>query len=161
MKLIDTALLRELSARAASSPRRRANFNLHHDLEDPVQRFLNAVEPGSYVCPHRHHMPPRHELFAAIEGRAAVLLFAPDGEVTERTEVTTGGGIRVAEIPAGAWHTLVALQPGTVLLEIKQGPYTPHTEESLASWAPREGDPACVEAERWFRTARPGDAFGR
>lgn len=160
MKLIDTTLLKNLSAEAAASPRRRANHNLHQNLEDPVQRFLNAVEPGSYVCPHRHHTPPRHELFVAIEGRAAVLLFTPDGEVTERTEITAGGETRIVEIPAGAWHSLAALQPGTILLEIKQGPYTPHTEENLARWAPREGDPSCAEMERWFRGARPGDTFG-
>jgi cupin fold WbuC family metalloprotein len=59
MKLLDNATLTELLATAADSPRRRANHNIHPVLEDPVQRFFNAMQPGTYVRPHRHSMPPR------------------------------------------------------------------------------------------------------
>ncbi|HHS84277.1 MAG TPA: cupin fold metalloprotein, WbuC family, partial [Gammaproteobacteria bacterium] len=71
MKHIDEKVLQELQKRAADSARKRTNLNLHQTLEDPVQRFLNAIEPGSYVRPHRHNTPLRWELFVALSGRTA------------------------------------------------------------------------------------------
>ena len=69
MKLLDNATLTELLATAAASPRRRANHNIHPLLEGPVQRFFNAMQPGTYVRPHRHSTPPRWELFVVLRGR--------------------------------------------------------------------------------------------
>ena len=160
MKQIDEKVLQELQKGAADSPRRRTNLNLHQTLEDPVQRFLNAIEPGSYVRPHRHNTPLRWELFVAMSGRAAVLIFNPQGEVIERAEIIAGGPTRAVEIPAGAWHTIAALQSGTVLFEFKQGPYAPLSEIDFASWAPCEGDTGCDKMEQWFHHAKVGSSFG-
>ncbi len=44
-----------------------------------------------------------------------------------------------AEVPAHIWHTVVALEPGSVLLEIKAGPFDPDRPKDLAIWAPEEG----------------------
>jgi len=159
MKQIDNKLLQRLHAEAAASARGRTNHNLHPSLEDPVQRFLNAIEPGSYVRPHRHHAPPRWELFVIVEGHAAVLTFDAGGKVKERVEIAAQGAVRLTEIPAGEWHTLVALRPGTVLLEVKQGPYQPPGDDNFAPWAPQEGDPLCRQLEQWFRQAVPGESF--
>ena len=46
MKLITTTLLDELSEKAASSPRKRTNFNIHLTMDEPVHRMFNAIEPG-------------------------------------------------------------------------------------------------------------------
>ncbi len=154
---IDDETVRKLQERAAASPRRRANLNLHQTLEDPVQRFLNAIEPGSYVRPHRHHSPLRWELFTALSGRAVVLVFKGDGEVLERVEITPGGPVHGVEIPAGTWHTVAALEEGTVLFEFKHGPYTPVTDKDFAAWAPAEGEEGWETMECWFRDARIGD----
>ena len=73
LNLVGCELVGELSARAAASPRRRANHNLHPELADPVQRFLNAMEPGTYVRPHRHMAPePKWELFVVLDGEVVV-----------------------------------------------------------------------------------------
>jgi len=161
MKHIDEKVLQELQKEAADSPRKRTNLNLHLTLEDPVQRFLNAIEPGSYVRPHRHNTPLRWELFVALSGRAAILIFNQQGEVTERTEIASEGPTRAVEIPAGAWHTIAALQTGTVLLEVKQGPYAPLCEMDSAEWAPGYDDVGCDEIEKWFHHAKAGDSFGK
>ncbi len=158
---INDSVLQRLQEKAAAAPRRRANFNLHQTLEDPVQRFLNAIEPGSYVRPHRHRSPLRWELFTALTGLAAVLLFDDDGTVLERTEIAAGGPVHAVEIPAGAWHTIAALESGTVLFEFKQGPYVPVTEKDFAPWAPAEGEPGCRALEQWFHQAGIGDPFPR
>ena len=157
MKPILTEQMADLTARAASSPRLRANWNLHPTLEDPVQRFLNAFEPGTYVRPHRHSDPERWELFLALAGRAAVLAFDEGGLVRERLELSAVGPCRGVEVPAGEWHVAAALEPGTILFEVKPGPYAPATDKDFAPWAPPEGDGACPAFEAWYRAARPGD----
>jgi hypothetical protein len=44
-----------------------------------------------------------------------------------------------AEVPAGTWHALVALERGSVFFETKPGPYVPLTDKDFAPWAPEEG----------------------
>jgi cupin fold WbuC family metalloprotein len=156
MQRVDQERIGHLALRAASSPRLRANDNLHPELGDPIQRFLNAVEPGSYVRPHRHS-PGRWEFFLALAGGAALLTFNEEGCVLERVELSGGGPVRGLEVPPGIWHTLVALEGGTVLFELKPGPYAPTADKDFAPWAPAEGEPACPAFAAWFAAAERGD----
>lgn len=158
MKIIDSQRLEALSRKADITERGRLNDNLHPILEDPVQRFLNAMRPRTYVRPHRHTDPPRWELFLALRGRVGILLFDDLGKVLERTEIAEHGPRQGAEIEAGCWHALVALQPA-VLFELKQGPYSPSTDKDFAPWAPAEGDKTCSCWVHWYTRARPGDRF--
>lgn len=158
LKLVGSELLGELSARAAASPRRRANHNLHPELADPVQRFLNAMDPGTYVRPHRHMAPePKWELFVVLAGAVAVLLFDDAGAVVERVELAADGDLRGVEVPAGCWHSLVALRPGTVLFECKQGPYVALGDKDFAAWAPAEGEPGAAALLQRLAAARVGE----
>lgn len=43
------------------------------------------------------------------------------------------------EVASSTWHTVVALEPGCVLLEVKAGPFDPNKPKDLAQWAPAEG----------------------
>ncbi len=159
MTRIDAAGLEELSSSAREGGRLRANRNLHPDLGDPVQRMLNAFEPGTYVRPHRHLEPPKWELFLALSGAAVCLTFDDTGTVTERCEIRAGGPVIGLEIPAGAWHSVAALGPGTVLFELKPGPYSPLADKDFAPWAPAEGDTGAGALERWLREAGEGTAW--
>jgi cupin fold WbuC family metalloprotein len=156
MKIIDKKTLQDLHSKALTSPRLRANHNLHPVNEDPIQRFCNAIEPGSYVRPHRHSGEGRWELFLCLTGAVAALIFDEDGVITGRTEVRAGGPVMGIEIPEGTWHTVTALEPGTSIIEIKRGPYKPVTAGDFAPWSPPDGDAACAAAEEWFRNAQPG-----
>lgn len=155
MKTVASAELAALSAAAGASPRRRQNSNLHPTLADPVQRLLNAFEPGTYVRPHRHAEAGKWELFVWLAGRAVVLVFDERGTVQERIEL--GPEVPIAEIPPGTWHTLAALESGTVLFEVKPGPYAPLAPEGFAAWAPADGSLAAGALERWFQAARVGE----
>jgi len=157
MRLIDQSMLLALVERAEQAPRRRINLNFHPTSDDPVQRLFNAIEPDSYVRPHRHVDPVRWELMLAVRGACALLAFEENGTVSERVDLTAGGACLGAELPPGAWHTLVALEPGTVFFEVKQGPYLKPAPEAFAAWAPPEGDPRCPAFVDWYRRARPGD----
>lgn len=137
IQVVDQDLLDSLSARAKTVPRRRTNHNLH-ELSDQVQRMLNALEPDTYVRPHRHIDPPKVELFVILRGRLAVLIFDDHGQVLH-TVILEASTRPALDIPAGHWHSLIALEPGTIAFEAKEGPYVPATDKDFASWAPREG----------------------
>lgn len=139
LRLVTPADLDELSRAARSIPRCRLNLNLHTDYTDPCQRLFNAVEPESYLRPHRHTDPPKPECFIAVRGRFHLLIFADDGTITDRIELAPGGPVAAADVPAGAWHAIVALEPGSIFFETKPGPYTPLTDKDFAPWAPAEG----------------------
>lgn len=156
MKRLDAARLRQLRAEAAASPRRRKNLNLHASADDPVQRLCNAFEPGTYVRPHRHAAGV-WELFLILSGSAAVLTFDDRGTVTARTELKAGGEVQGVELPPAAWHSLVALAPGTVLFEVKPGPYRPTGENDFAAWSPKEGVPGADAFVAWMARAAAGE----
>jgi len=152
LQLLDARRIDELVARARASTRRRQNFDLHPRLDDPIQRFLNAGEPGSYVRPHRHRAG-RWELVTTLRGRIDALLFADDGNVTQRHALPAGSGI---EIPGGVWHSFVFAASGTIALEIKPGPYDVALDKEFAAWAPAEGEPAAAACAEWIASAAVG-----
>ncbi|MGB7416110.1 MAG: WbuC family cupin fold metalloprotein, partial [Thermosynechococcaceae cyanobacterium] len=53
IKYLSQELFDTLAQDALALPRLRKNFNFH-DLPEVVQRFLNVMQPGTYVRPHRH-----------------------------------------------------------------------------------------------------------
>ena len=147
-----------LTAEAAAAARRRSNRNLHESLEDPVQRLCNAMEPETYVRPHRHPEPERWELFVVLRGAASVLRFDGSGTLQERLELAPESACHVAEIPPQHWHTVVAREPGTVLFEVKPGPYRPLDDKDFAGWAPAEGTAAAGAFLERLRTAAAGES---
>jgi cupin fold WbuC family metalloprotein len=157
MKQIDDALLDSLTRKAKESPRKRSHHNLHPDLGDPIQRLCVAIEPGTYIRPHRHAAPDTFEVFMLLRGSAVFLLFDDEGRVTERSVLKARGPVMAVEIPAKTWHAMASLESGTIFFEIKQGPYVQPTRQNVASWAPAEGDRSSTDFEAWYVTARIGD----
>src|SRR5512137_2317552 len=98
MKLIDDRLLDDLTSRASASARKRAHHNLHPVLEDPVQRLCVAIEPGTYIRPHRHADPLTWEIFLMLRGSAVLLLFDDLGRVKERVVLAAQGPVHAVEI---------------------------------------------------------------
>jgi cupin fold WbuC family metalloprotein len=154
MKLISTALLDEMAARAAASPRRRTHHNLHASASDPVQRFVVVFQSDSYVRPHRHLT--KSELCTVVRGRFDVVVFDADGTLTDRTVIGEGTPNLAFELPHATWHTLVPLTDGAAFVEVKQGPYDPATAAEFAPWAPEEGAPARTAFQEWLATAPVG-----
>lgn len=140
IRFIDRALLDEVSAEAAASPRLRKNRNFHATNEHPGHRLLNAVEPGSYVAPHRHLAGDKDETMVVLRGRLGFVLFDDAGDVLQSLALGPGEAALGVDIPAGTWHSVLGLEPGTVFLEAKAGPYLPLTDAEKAPWAPAEGD---------------------
>ncbi len=153
--LIDNLLLDQTSEAALASPRRRKNHNFHTPAAEGANRLLNAVEPGSYIQPHRHLDPNKDETFVVVRGRFGLVLFDEAGNVARTATLGPGAQAVGANIPHGTYHTLVSLHPGSVFFEAKAGPYLPISAGERAPWAPGEGEPGAseylVELERLFR----------
>ena len=143
-KIIDTRLLDALSAQAAATPRRRKNLNFHAHESAPANRLLNAIEPDSYVQPHRHLDPAKGETLVVLRGAVGLVVFDEDGGILQHAVLRAGGGAIGVDIAHATWHTFVALEPGSVIFEAKAGPYLPLGRGEKAFWAPAEGDPAAV-----------------
>lgn len=137
--LIDPALLDAVSQEARLSPRRRKNRNFHARDADAAHRLLNAIEPGSYIMPHRHLDPAKDETMIVVRGRLGVVFFDDAGQRTQSALLAPGATCGVT-IPHGVYHTVLACAPGTVFFEAKAGPYLPLGADERAPWAPAEGD---------------------
>ena len=140
-----------LAARAAASPRRRMNLNFHETPSHPANRMLNAMEPDSYVRPHRHSAPDKDETFVVVKGAFGVVLFDEAGNVSHTALLRAGGDLLGAHLPAGVFHTIVALEAASVFFEVKAGPYDPAEAKDWAPWAPDEG---AAEAPAYLSTLR-------
>lgn len=145
MKVVTRGLLEQVTAEAMASPRLRKNHNIHRCDESRCHRLLNAIEPGSYIRPHRHLDPEKDEAFILIKGRLGIITFDDDGSVAETVLLSHSGGNLAVDVPYGVYHTAVSLETGTVFYEAKAGPYLPLEEAEKALWAPQDGDPQSLE----------------
>ena len=154
IKVFSLTDLDKLSEEAAHSPRRRQHRNIHADYAEPCQRLFNAIEPGSYLRPHRHLVGQGPEPMVAVRGLMHLVVFHDDGEIAETQLLGAGrhvGHQQVSfgvETPPEIWHTVVSVEPGSILLEIKAGPFDPSAPKLFAPWAPEEG---CPEADEYLK----------
>ena len=130
---ITQAVLDELTEKAKASPRLRMNLDLRNSADDQSQRMLNAIEPGSPLPIHRHQKSS--ETVVCLRGRL-VEEFYDDLEriCTDRIELSPNGPVVALNIPAGQWHTVRALESGTVILECKDGPYEPQNPADVLAY---------------------------
>ena len=99
------------------------NYNFHEDLSDKCQRLLNALEPGTVMPIHHHKVD---EMFVILRGRVNVTIHNDEGEVIQSVALSPSLGQYAVNIKAGEWHSLTCEEPGTVIMEAKEGPYIPH-----------------------------------
>ncbi|MFM7652461.1 MAG: WbuC family cupin fold metalloprotein [Vulcanococcus sp.] len=153
LRRIDQVLFDAVAAEALASPRLRRHHNLHAE-PDAVQRFLNVLQPGTYVRPHRHQREQPEagfECFVVLQGAIGLLLFDASGRVIGRERLQAVGPVHGVELRQGVWHSLVALEPHSVIFELKQGPYHPTADKDFLAGFPLEGSPAAMAQERTWR----------
>lgn len=128
--VIDAFELDRLTEQAKYNPRLRCNLDLRNSPEDKSQRMLNAIEPGSPMPIHRHQKTS--ETIVILRGRLVEEYYDELERVcTDAIELAPGGSVVALNIPAGQWHTLRALESGTVILEMKDGAYEPIGPEDI------------------------------
>ena len=136
--------LHSITLAAHDSPRRRQSRTIHVTTDDPCQRLFNAIEMDSYVRPHRHRNDPNVETLFAIRGRFLLVTFNDQGEIeevipfhSEKYQSSNDSGVGV-EIQVGVWHTIIATEPNSILLEVKAGPFNLELSKEPAPWSPAE-----------------------
>lgn len=129
MILIDNELLDSISLKAKDNVRLRMNFNLHQSLQEPVQRMLNALEPGTVLPVHRHQNTD--ETYLMLRGSLNLKLYDANRTLLDTIELNPAKGKYGVSVPAGQWHTLEILEENTVLFELKEGPYIPFQPEDI------------------------------
>ncbi len=143
--------LDNLTKDAEHSSRLRQHKNIHQHYNEPCQRLFNAIGVDSYIRPHRHSIDPKVECLIAVRGRMALVVFDDVGQVLEvirfgaqssETSMTLSVGV---DLPTDVWHTVIAEVPGSILFEVKSGPFNPEQAKEWAAWAPAENTPDAVE----------------
>lgn len=144
VRMISVDVVDRLRADSQASPRGRQHMNLHKDHAEPVQRLLNAIQTSSYIRPHRHSLDPKTESLFVLSGRFVLFVFDDNGQVTQMVRLSSEKyagsehGCLGVELTPGTWHTVLALEPDSVLLELKAGPFDPDGAKEYAPWAPAE-----------------------
>ena len=125
--VITKEILDELTAKAKENPRLRCNLDMRNSADDQSQRMLNALEPGTVMPIHRHK--GTSETCVCIRGHFEEYFFDEKGNLTDTIDMVPGGV--VLNIEKGQWHSLKCLEPGTILLEAKDGAYRPLEEDEV------------------------------
>ena len=125
---IDNTLLDDLLAQAAASPRLRMNYDLRTSADDKSQRMLNALLPGTVMPIHRHR--DSAETVIILRGRFDEIFYDDSGVEVARYHLDPSTGEFGVQVPAGQWHSLVALEP-SVLFEAKDGAWEPLKQEDI------------------------------
>lgn len=130
--VITQAILDQLTEQAKASPRLRMNYDLRNSEDDGSQRMLNAIEPGSPERIHRHQHTS--ETVVCIRGRVVEEFYDELERICTDSIVLTPNGPNVAvNIPAGQWHSIRAVESGSVVLSCKDGRYEPIQEVDIIS----------------------------
>ena len=130
--VINQSLLNQLTEQAKASPRLRMNYDLRNSEDDGSQRMLNAIEPGSPERIHRHQHTS--ETVVCLRGRVVEEFYDDLERICTDSIVLTPNGPNVAvNIPAGQWHSIRAVESGSVVLSCKDGKYEPMSEADILS----------------------------
>ena len=157
--VLDNTLFDHLLLEAAISPRKRSHKLLHHSYDEPVQRLCIALKKGTYVRPHHHTRVKKWELILILKGSVGLTLFDQDGVIVKKLILNAGGAISGMGMDHHTLHTLYPITDEAVIMEVKEGPFTPTQESDFASWSPKEGS---VEAQTfliWIEHATVGERY--
>ena len=149
----------KLILQANKSARKRSHYNLHKELNEPVQRLCIALKKGTYVRPHHHPEINKWELMLVLRGIVALFVFDNDGVIIERLLLNQNETLSGIEIKPNTWHTVIPITDEAVILEIKEGPYTPTKDSGFASWAPEENTHDVVHFLQWLENAEPTEKY--
>ncbi len=137
---IDNSFIDVIADKAQNSERKRMNYNFHTSNSDRLQRLINAIEPYSYIQPHKHENPDKREVFFILKGKMLVVEFDNEGNILDHIILDSQNGNFAVEIPEKTWHTIISLEKSSVAYEFKDGPYSVNNDKNFADWAPKEGD---------------------
>jgi cupin fold WbuC family metalloprotein len=143
--VLDTELAEQALAAARASERGRMILPFHKNHDESLHRMFNAMQPGTYVQPHRHASSGKCEAFVMLRGALDFLVFEDDGRIALARTLSAGGAEFGIDVAPTRFHSFLVRAPDTLVYELKNGPYTAMDDKDFAPWAPRESEPeACA-----------------
>lgn len=146
--IINNQIIKKAVNSSRKSPRRRIILPFHKLPSDTLHRMLNALQPMSYIQPHRHFDPPKAESIIVLQGAILYIAFNKTGGIANFYKLSAGSPNVGIDTEPGIYHTFFALVEDTVLFEVKPGPYEHSSDKDFASWAPAEDLEAATEYMR-------------
>ena len=143
--IINNNLIQKVIDSSRISPRKRIILPFHKLPSDKLHRMLNALQPSSYVQPHRHLDPPKAESIIVLKGAIIYVEFNNTGEIENFYQLSSESFNIGIDIEPGIFHTFFAVAEDTILFEVKSGPYEQGSDKDFASWAPTEGSESAIE----------------
>ena len=90
---------------------------------------LDAFEPGKLIPIHQHRKSSK--TVVSLRGRLVGEYYSDAGELVDSVELAPCSPVVAVNIPIGQWHTVRALESGTVIMEVKDGSYEQIGEEDV------------------------------
>ncbi len=143
--IISNNLIQKAIDSSRISPRKRIILPFHKLPSDSLHRMLNALQPFSYVQPHRHLDPPKAESIVVLKGAIIFVEFNSTGEIENFNQLSSESFNIGVDIEPGIFHTFFAVVEDTVLFEVKPGPYEQSSDKDFAPWAPKESSKNAIE----------------
>ena len=145
ISVINQGIIQHAINSSSLSPRKRIILPLHKSPADSLHRMLNALQPESYVQPHRHLDPPKAESIIVLKGAIAYIQFNDTGKIENIYHLSADSTEIGIDTEPGIYHTFFAKVEETVLFEVKPGPYEKGSDKDFAPWAPAEGTESAIE----------------
>ena len=145
ISVINQGIIQRVINSSRLSPRKRIILPFHKSPADSLHRMLNALQPASYVQPHRHLDPPKAESIIVLKGAIAYIQFKDNGEIEKIYHLSADSTEIGIDTESGIYHTFFAKVEDTVLFEVKPGPYEQGSDKDFAPWAPAEGDESAID----------------
>ncbi len=142
LNYITEEMLQEAIELSRKSPRKRIILPFHKSAEDTLHRMINVIQPGSYIRPHSHESQGKAESIVLLRGGICYLTFDKAGNLLSHHDLRAGTAFFGVDTEPTVIHSFFALEPDTVIFEVKPGPYQKITDKGFAEWSPEEGTEA-------------------
>jgi cupin fold WbuC family metalloprotein len=149
LKDIEDSTVRVLVKESRNLDRGRSALAFHPSHHTGPRLLVNAIQPGSYIRPHRHHTYSG-ETWMIYQGSVGLVTFDDQGEVNEKAIL--GIDRPVVEIPDKTWHTALALEEDSVVYELSMGPYREGDYKEFMPGTPEEGTREVFEFYKKLRS---------
>jgi cupin fold WbuC family metalloprotein len=138
---LDYTDIQNITQKAEENERKRIRICAHQTTEDRLHEMIIVHTKDTYVWPHKHLN--KSESFHVIEGRADVVIFDEDGEITRVIQMGDyrSGLCFYYRIADPLFHTLLIYSDKLVFHEATNGPFN-HADSAYAPWAPDMNDTA-------------------
>lgn len=134
-------LIQEAIELSRISPRKRIILPLHKGDGERLHRMFNVVQPGTYIRPHTHEKSGKSESIVVLKGAIRVIIFDQSGKILEHKNLTANSFCFGFDLEPNVIHSFIALEPDTVIYEVKPGPYDKELDKGFMPWAPEEFSP--------------------